>query len=175
MSIKKLVAATALAVGCLGQAQATPAYFDEHKQLITAVQSTGITVQLNTHECETGIGGLYQPSRKRIVICQDHGTPEGPEVGWTRADLNTLRHESHHVTQGCMIGHKHDAYFGLVYKEALRLVKRELGYSSAMDIIHRYKAAGFSDEVVRMELEAFAVAATVDPLKQVQDIKRFCF
>ena len=175
MSIKKIVAATALTVGCLGQAQATPAYFDEHKQLIAAVQSTGIEVQLNTHECSKGIGGLFQPSRKRIVVCQDHGTPGGPEVGWTEGDLDTLRHEAHHVTQGCMIGHNHDAHLGLVYLEAFELVKRELSYEQAIAIVQRYQRAGFSDEVIRMELEAFAVAAMVDPLEQVQDIKRFCF
>ena len=175
MSIKKIVAATALTVGCLGQAQATPAYFDEHKQLIAAVQSTGIEVQLNTHDCKDGIGGMFQPSRKRIVVCQDHGTPGGPEVSWTRDDLDTLRHEAHHVTQGCMIGHNHDALLGLVYKQGVELVKQELSYSQAMAIIRRYKQAGFSDEVVRLELEAFAVAAMVDPLEQVEDIKTFCF
>lgn len=169
------MAAVAVAVGCLGQAQSTPAYFDEHKQLVAAVQSTGIDVRLNTYECAQGIGGLFQPSRKRIIICQDHGTPGGPEVGWTQADLDTLRHEAHHVTQGCMIGHNHDAHLDLVYKEVFELVERELGYEKAIDIVQRYQQAGFSDEVIRIELEAFAVAAMVDPLEQVQDLKRFCF
>ena len=175
MSIKKIVAAVALTVGCLGQAQATPAYFDEHKQLVVAIQSTGIEVQLNTHECADGMGGLFQPSRRRIVVCQDHGTPGGPEVAWTRADLDTLRHEAHHVTQGCMIGHNHDAHLGLVYIDAFELVKRQLTYEQAIAIIDRYQRAGFDDHVIRIELEAFAVAAMVDPLEQVQDLKRFCF
>lgn len=175
MSIKKIVAAAALAVGCLGQAQATPAYFEDHKQLVAAVRSTGITVELNTHECRRGMGGMFQPSRKRIIICQDHGTPGGPEVGWTEGDLDTLRHEAHHVTQGCMVGHNHDAHLGLVYIDAVSLIEKHVGIPKANAIVDRYKREGFNNHVVRMELEAFAVSAMADPLEQVQDIKRFCF
>ena len=176
MSIKKIVAAVALTVGCLGQAQATPTDFEDHKQLLAAVQSTGITVQVNTYECARGFGGVFQPSRKRIIICQDNGViGSNQEASWTDGDLDTLRHESHHVTQGCILGHKHDAHLGLVYKESGQLVKEQLSVGEMLQIVYRYARHGASEEVVVLELEAFAVAAMSDPLEQVKDIKRYCF
>ena len=176
MSITKIVvAAVALAVGCLGQAQATPPYFEHHLQLMNAVKATGIALDINPFECRDGIEGFYSPTSKRIAICQDHATQQGVESSWTQDDFDTLRHEAHHLVQGCMVGENFDNKLGFVYRDPKTLVLNNLGYRQVVALKRIYQRAGFGQLIIGLELEAAAVAEMNDPLEQVQDINRFCF
>lgn len=176
MSIKKTLGIIAsVALGCFNPANATPEYFQEHEQLIHAVESVGVTVQINSVYCNGSFQGMYEPERRVVTICQDYGTQGGPEVSWTEDDLNTLRHEAHHVTQGCMIGHNNDGLLGRVYFDPDALVQSQLSSAQVRAIISRYRAAGFDNYVINLELEAFAVAEMNDAAEQVKDINRFCF
>ena len=176
MSITKIVvAAVAVAVGCLGQAQATPPSFEHHVQLMDAVKATGIALDINPFECTDGVEGFYTPTSKRLAICQDNAKQQDEEVSWTLDDFDTLRHEAHHLVQGCMVGDNFDNKLGFVYRDPKTLVLNNLGYKQAMSVIRLYQRAGFSGVIIGLELEAAAVAAMNNPLEQVQDINRFCF
>ena len=86
------------------------------------------------------------------------------QVRWTAEDLDTVRHESHHLTQDCrdnsLNGRLH-AYI-MTPLDLLLLSCLSLGNR----IIDNYADRG--EHVVIMELEAFAVAAMNDPLEQVE-------
>ena len=99
---------------------------------------------------------------------------QGEEVSWTLDDFDTS-HEAHHLVQGCMAGENFDNKLGFVYRDPKTLVLNNLGYKQAMSVIRLYQRAGFTGIIIGLELEAAAVAATNDPLEQVQDINRFCF
>ena len=173
---KQAIVAAALAITSLLPAQATPNYFNQHKQLYRTLVDSGLTVEINPTDCsdDRQFNGFYQPKAKRIVICQRQGTPGGEQVAWTAGDLNTLRHEAHHFVQDCRLGMNHDGALYAVYQEPVKLVEHWLSQSQIQWIVSTYKAAGASDYIVMLELEAFAVADMDNPLEQIQDIKQFC-
>ena len=73
-----------------------------HERLVTAVQRTGVTIHLNTKECiGASFAGYYRSSALRMVICQDNGIDgSNQQARWTANDLDTLRHEVHHLSPG---------------------------------------------------------------------------
>ena len=80
----------------------------EHRNLVRALQSVGVTVTTNDPRyCDEGTSGSWIPDEKVLSICQDDAvTQNGKMLPWTDNDLDTLRHEAHHVVQDC-------AYLGL--------------------------------------------------------------
>ena len=79
--------------------------FDDHVHLYNTLESVGVTVLINEPKyCDGRIDGSYS-SRDRILnVCQDNATYMNREVDWTANDLDTLRHEAHHVIQDCYLG-----------------------------------------------------------------------
>ncbi len=173
--IKVLVGITALVVGCWNPSSAYPSRLQDHKDLVEAVRSTGVSLAINPIDCKPSFDGFYMPSRKRMVVCQDLGTPDGDQVAWTEGDLNTLRHEAHHLVQGCMAGSNFDAYYHPLYKNLNLLIDQHLTSKEIIRIYTVYHQASASIQEIELELEASAVAAMDDPLQQIQDIKRYCF
>ena len=75
---------------------------DNHNKLIRSLQNSGVTVVINPLEClNDGIDGGYFSSHNLVFVCQDNMQKVYSTVGWTDNDLDTLRHESHHVIQDC--------------------------------------------------------------------------
>jgi len=173
--IKVLVALTALVVGTWNPSSASTSRLQAHSDLAEAVRSTGVSLEINPIDCKPTFNGYYMPSRKRMVICQDLGTPDGEQVAWTENDLDTLRHEAHHLVQGCAAGSNFDAYFNLLYKDFNELVNRNLSVKEMMHIHTIYSEANASDKEIKLELEASAVAAMDNASEQVSDIKTYCF
>ena len=103
-------------------------------------------------------------------MCQINAT-DANEVPWTREDLDTLRHEVHHLVQDCMDdelnGHLH-----AVYEDPHRLAVDWLGHDMIRLIRHGY--ADQSSHLQLMELEAFSVAKMDDPQEQLRDIMNYC-
>ena len=119
--------------------------------------------------CSAGTG-----LKNELVVCQElrDPCPPGVQVSWTEEDLDTLRHEAHHLVQDCR-----DTYLNgrldAVYTDPIGLAKSWLGERRIMGILNAYSDA--SDHIKVMELEAFSVAAMNDPAEQVRDIQNFCF
>ena len=147
--------------------------YNDHITLGQAVRSTGLTFKINPKECwEKNVFGWYWAAMNEMVICQENKRVVGQEVRWTEEDLDTLRHESHHLIQDCMDGER-QGDLGAVYKDPIALAKNILGKRGIFNILEAYSEA--SDHIKVMELEAFSVAAINDPLDQVSDIRKFCF
>jgi hypothetical protein len=81
---------------------------DDHVRLLGAVQSTGVTVKINPDECDEennayGWFGTYQSGQQELVVCQVNKiTGVSEMVRWSAEDLDTIRHEAHHLVQDCM-------------------------------------------------------------------------
>ena len=148
---------------------------NQHNQLLTAVNSTGITTRINPAECdvEPGAFGWYSARNAELVICQENKIKgSSRQVEWTAEDFDTVRHEAHHVAQDCR-DNSLNGRLNSVYKDPVGLAADVLNEKFIDGIIESYGSRG--KHIVIMELEAFSVAAINDPIEQVQDIKRYCF
>ena len=177
---KTIIASTITAL--MGATIATPAMantYDDHNYLINAVKSTGVYFYINPNECDTvKAAGWFQTFRdgsQAMVICQDNKvTGSTRQVQWTANDLDTIRHEAHHLTQDCINGRR-DGDLGAVYKRPIELGYRVLGQAKTNWVAENYAEMGASGHIQVMEIEAFAVAQMNDPIDQANDIRRFCF
>jgi len=140
---------------------------------VTAHQATGVTIKINPADCfkQDDSYGWYWNIKNEIVVCQENATRPGVETRWTAEDLDTLRHEVHHLVQDCRDGSLRGD-LNAVYKEPVEMAVDYLGKSYAREIATLYADQG--EHIVVMELEAFTVAAMNDPQEQIRDIKTFC-
>lgn len=147
---------------------------DDHNRLLSAVGSTGVVVKINPAECDDDrYLGWYSAYRNELVICQENKIKgSSQQVRWTAEDLDTVRHESHHLTQDCR-DNSLNGRLHAVYTDPIALAAQELTKKKGNWIIDNYAERG--PHIVTMELEAFAVAAMNDPLEQVRDIQNYCF
>ena len=145
--------------------------FEDHTELARAVASTGTDLLINVAACQTkDAHGWYHAARGEMVICQENAT--GSEmVAWTAEDLDTLRHEAHHLVQDCM-DNVLDGDLETVYVEPAELIGTVLTKQQVLNILDWYEEATKTRQL--MELEAFSVAMMNDPLEQVSDIQRYC-
>ena len=146
--------------------------FEDHTELARAVASTGTDLLINVAACQTKDAlGWYHAAKGELVICQENAT--GSEmVAWTDEDLDTLRHEAHHLVQDCM-DDVLDGSLETVYVEPAKLIGNVLTKDQITQILEWYDGATSTRKL--MELEAFSVAIMNDPLEQVDDIKKYCF
>ena len=153
------------------------ATFEDHVRLSEAVASTNTTFLINPNECDaSGAYGWYwvRDGRYReLVICQVNKVKGSTrQMEWTAEDLDTLRHEAHHLVQDCMSGSRNGVLAG-VYKSPLRLAFQVIGAERVRKIVEVYSDS--TDHIVKMEIEAFTVAAMNDPNEQIRDIRTYCF
>ena len=147
--------------------------FNHFALAVTAHEATGVTIKINPADCfeQEKYLGWYWNIKNEIVVCQQEATRPGVEVYWTAEDLDTLRHEVHHLVQDCRDGALRGD-LDAVYKEPVEMAVEWLGKDYARHIAKTYADQG--EHTVVMELEAFTVAAMNDPLEQIQDVKNFC-
>ena len=179
MNFKALTLATIAAVvgfAPLAEAETRRSNFNHHQQLWNAAEATGVRMAINVDRCDTESAfGWYWAAANELVICQEgkmHGSSK--EVSWSEEDLDTLRHEVHHLVQDCMARENRDGVLGSVYKEPIALGFKVLGKDRAVRIAELYAENGANEHIQIMEIEAFAVAAMNEPLEQVNDIQRYC-
>ena len=182
-----LATLTALLTGSVPtRAQISPrrqAFFDQHVDLLRAVQETGVKTYINPRICFEGdvkVNGMYRPmGHGTLVICQQHATPqdEGKEVPWTNEDLDTLRHESHHLVQDCIGGVKGDLLLVPIFTDRTELEEFIDGILTQQEvdwITTTYRRHGATDEVIWIEIETFAVAKSVDAQTIAGAVRREC-
>ena len=142
---------------------------DDHVGLWDSLERAGINIILNDLDfCgKTDVAGAYISSLKVILVCQDNANPlSSRQVQWTANDLDTLRHEAHHVVQDCTDGRVGDDIAKPLFaseEELTEFVESVLTEEQITSIVSNYRERGADDDVIVMEVEAFAVARQVSP------------
>jgi hypothetical protein len=172
-----LLGAVALATGIPAKAQGpTTNSVSDHYILVQALERVGITVVLNSpYYCDKQTAGAYHSSAKTLVVCQENATRPYDDQGWTAYDLDTLRHEGHHVVQDCLAGAVGDSDFDVLFtaeQEFEEFVRGALTDNEIDWIIMTYADGG--EEVIMHELEAFASAKAVTPQTIAEAISNTC-
>lgn len=155
---------------------------EQHEVLWSAIRRAGVPIIVNHPDfCEKWGGGSYRWSKGKaiLVICQDNGAlvGAGNQAPWTTNDLDTLRHEAHHMVQDCRAGviadDKMSVWFG-TEEEYTDFVQNSLSLEQVKSIWNTYAERG-ATEIVRIhEIEAFAVAKTVSPAAIANAIDSQC-
>ena len=180
MKIKTITTAALAALATIaGPAQAYgEAEFNAHVRLWQAVEKTGVSIMINPPQVCDGPDapmGLYAGGYQVMVICQDNRIAgSDKEVEWTANDLDTLRHEAHHVAQDCVDGTM-DAELDAVYKSPYAFGRSVLGVAGVYRVVKVYGDQGADAHTQTLEVEAFAVAEENNPDEQVADLGRYCF
>ena len=159
-------------------ARATGA-FEDHIVLWRSLQSAGVTTLLNDPEwCSDGSDGLYFSRDRVLVVCQDNASSlSSKEVNWTSNDLDTLRHEAHHVLQDCLEGRLGDSESKLLFDEEgefFKFINNRLTQEQVRNIVEAYERQGAPDDVIIKEIEAFAVASSTPPTVIADGINTLC-
>ena len=150
-----------------------------HNELVQSILDTGISTQLNVgSNCRGGADGTYYPTRRILSVCQDNAPrPHWGEVRWTANDLDTLRHEAHHIVQDCAADGRIGGKIGPMFQDETKFwsfVKRGLSKTKGEWIVKNYSAKGADEVTVLMELEAFAVADNVAPTVIAASVRKYC-
>ena len=169
--------AAALAI-TLGAIPSRASLDSGHSQLIQALRNQGVRVYINPAQCEefSYIHGFYISQASVLAICQDNATKVGQEgVEWTDNDLDTLRHESHHLVQDC-VGQRGDNVLDLFFSDNLVsfIQNSSLSEEQKHRIISNYMRQTGDIKTVELELEAFAVAADVEASTIATAIDKVC-
>lgn len=152
---------------------------DGHEELWDSLQDVGITIVVNNSDhCDGDYNGAYLPLKRTLIVCQDNASSlTTSQVAWTNNDLDTLRHEAHHVLQDCMRGELGDGYarpFFDDFDEYTDFVEESLNERQIEMIIKSYRENGATDELIFLELEAFAVAKDISPELIAEAIDGLC-
>lgn len=177
MKLKSLLCAGALLTPALFSVpvNATP---EDHRYLAQTIQSLGVPLTLNSKvHCPPGESGSYFAAGF-MIICQDHRTEDGKQVSWTENDLDTLRHEAHHLLQDCAKGTIGDRKMSLMFnneKDFKRFISNS-GYTQEQlqQLIKHYQKQGVTGYDLLMELEAFAVARSIPANLIADKLKEYC-
>jgi|DEB0MinimDraft_10_1074344.scaffolds.fasta_scaffold72255_2 hypothetical protein len=169
--IKKLItsAILAFAVAVPSAAFASPVTgsFADHQLLWRAVRQVGVRTVLNDPKiCGDGKrDGAYVSQMRTLFVCQTNGTPGGPQVSWTDDDMDTLRHEAHHIIQDCAAGDGFGGGFRTLFTDPKTLFEFiDVSEIPVERIIKVYKEEKASPQIIILELEAFATAKGVSAL-----------
>lgn len=153
--------------------------FDDHLELNKALQSAGIVVVFNSKlHCNGNNDGMYLSDVGMLVVCQDNSYPGGPQVDWTANDLDTLRHEAHHVVQDCSIGGIGDLKMDLLFSDKESFVdfmsKSSLSVPELKRLTEMLENEGLTKREVLMEVEAYVVARDIGASTIANKVKDFC-
>jgi hypothetical protein len=149
---------------------------EAHNRLIHEIRRVGVTIHLNPKECfRASFDGYYRSAASRMVICQDNIVPgSNQQAIWSANDLDTLRHESHHVVQDCIGLIRGNNQLGTIYAKPFAFAQQYFGTITIENILATYKGLGASPQVQVLEVEAFAVAEMNNPDRQVADLRKYC-
>ena len=113
-----------------------------------------------------------------LIVCQDNGVAGGPQVTWTENDLDTLRHESHHVVQDCNEGTIADGLIDNLFYEEQELIDfisgSSLSAEEVKNLVSVLEKDGLSPSSILIELEAYVVARDIDASTIADKVREFC-
>ena len=152
---------------------------EEHQQLWDTLSDIGVTTLVNdSRYCDKDVMGLYHTYKRTLVVCQELArVNNGRMIEWTDEDLDTLRHEAHHVVQDCLDRYLGDGHLSVLFDGPGQLRQFYTGILSQRKIdwiVRNYSKNGGNSKVVRLELEAFAVAQGVGPVSIANALTSQC-
>ena len=149
---------------------------NQHQALWTDLEAVGVNIYVNDPgACKQGsFNGRYISAQRRLDVCQDNYTPY-TQAQWTPNDLDTLRHEAHHVLQDCN-GKPFDSQLNKFFPtgDYQEFVSSVLTQDQINKIVDSYRLGGASDYVIELELEAFSVAQSVSAHVIGDKLIEFC-
>ena len=168
-----------LAIAAPSMAAPVTGTMEDHQQLWAALNESGVTTYINHEQCEVmEAAGFYVSSYNVLVVCQDNRVNSDEEVQWTANDLDTLRHEAHHVVQDCKVGTQGDDRLGSVFNndEDWKEFILNSGYTREQlnAIAESYASRGADENTLIIELEAFAVANSVNASTIADAVRHYC-
>jgi len=174
--LNKIILSLILALGIAPQAKAdlTP-----YQELLDTVNKAGVTVFINPSECfekSSNFDGYYHSVMRKLVICQDYAKRAGDRVTWTANDLDTIRHEVHHLVQDCVAGEIADGELGIFFDDKekfISFVDKSIGEEMAQSVIEAYSDT--TPHTRLLELEAFSVAESISPATIEGAVTKYCF
>ena len=156
----------------------TTGSFADHKALYDAIQSVGVRVTINNPKyCDGRVDGSYHSHARVLSVCQDRATYMNNEVDWSSNDLDTLRHEAHHLIQDCALGKLGDGQLSLLFgdmAQAKAFVQSVLPESQQRELMSFDSYAGHNAYRQMIELEAFATAAAISPQDITNKLYEMC-
>lgn len=179
MKLKSILLAGILAIPALFPTNAKANdVVKQHQELARTIVSLGVPVSVNTNiHCSPGESGSYFAAGF-MVICQDNRTANGKEVEWTANDLDTLRHEAHHLIQDCAAGTIGDGKMSLMFNSEKEIYQFLSNSSYTVEqlkqIAAHYEKQGVTGYDLLMELEAFVVAKDIPPHYISRKLIEYC-
>tara|TARA_R110001606_G_C15199868_1_gene631568 strand:+ start:320 stop:865 length:546 start_codon:yes stop_codon:yes gene_type:complete len=153
--------------------------FEDHEDLFRAIQEVGVTVAVNSKlHCSGENDGVYYPGIGLLVICQDNMVTHGKQELWTSNDLDTLRHEAHHVVQDCAAESLGDGLLSTLFSEdeLVEFLKNSsVSFEGLQELYAMLDEQGLSDLVIQQEMEAYVVAEDVPAATISAKVRQFCF
>lgn len=153
--------------------------YEDHVDLFNALNEVGVITSINSKlHCSPEVDGLYHTKAGILVICQDNGVAGGPQVTWTENDLDTLRHEAHHVVQDCNEGTIADGLMDNLFHEEQDLIdfisKSSLTSDQLKKLVEVLEKDGLSSTAILIELEAYVVAKDIEASNIASKVREFC-
>jgi hypothetical protein len=153
--------------------------FEDHERLYQTLQEVGVTVAVNSKlHCTGENDGVYYPGIGLLVICQDNMVSHGKQENWTANDLDTLRHEAHHVVQDCAAESLGDGLLSTLFPEdkLIEFLKNSsVSFEGLQELYAMLDKQGLSDLVIQQEMEAYVVAEDVPASSIEEKLRQFCF
>ena len=178
--LKKLTATLIASLSIIAPSSTLADEMEDHQYLWETLPRIGVTRYINDPDyCSKGedYAGMYDAYNNILVVCQDDGRMDGEMVGWSDNDLDTLRHESHHIVQDCASSTLADPHMDNMFsREELKEFIRGSGMTreQLQWIADTYSANGADEEVIMIEFEAFAVAESINPRDIANKLIQFC-
>lgn len=142
--------------------------YQEHNDLVVALQANGVQVYLDSDECVPGLGGFYHSPSRSLVICN------GGSAEMTDENMDTLRHEAIHAIQDCKDGVQGNRGLHHVLQPgAAELLAAQHGVDLDR-IAQAYRGHGADDHVISLEYEAFTAAAGMSASTIAQALNMMC-
>ena len=156
--------------------------FKAHQELFTSLEQAGVTVIVNSkiHCSDSTTDGKYILRSALLTICQDNATVmNGKQVTWTDNDLDTLRHEAHHVVQDCVSGTLGDGNLSLYFGDEDTLYEflaKSPSWTSdeIVDLYKTLRSDGLSHRVALQELEAYIVGTDISASSINKSVRNLC-
>jgi hypothetical protein len=153
--------------------------YEDHVDLFNALNEVGVITNINSRiHCNPSVDGMYHTKAGILVICQDNGVAGGPQVNWTENDLDTLRHEAHHVVQDCNEGTIADGLMDNLFYEEQALIdfiaNSSLSTDQLKSLVATLENDGLSATAILIELEAYIVAKDVEASSIANKVREFC-
>ena len=152
---------------------------NQHMDIVDALNFVDITLSINEKEhcfsLTDRFYGFYNASRRIIAVCQEKAQDwNGESIPFTEEDLDTLRHEAHHLVQDCLDGSIDGKMAPMFSGEDREEFLSNFSKREQEKVRATYGGNGASPALVTLEIEAFAVADGVGASSIANAVKSFC-